>query len=372
MKPQQHNRIIISGGGTGGHVFPAISIADELKSRLDNADILFVGAKGRMEMEKVTEAGYNIIGLPVEGFRRGFSLANFKVVLKLFISLNMARKIIQEFRPVVVVGVGGYASGPILRSAARRGIPTLIQEQNSYAGLTNRLLAKGARKVCVAYEGMEKYFPQEKIVLAGNPVRDTIRNLYTSANREEARKEFGLDESSKVILVIGGSLGSKSINNAVIAGLNLLVESDVKIIWQCGSYYFEEAKAAIGHLSPGKVILQQFIKRMDLAYMAADLIVARAGAITISELCHVGKPVVLIPSPNVAEDHQTKNAQALVKQKAALYIPDNEAKSSMMNAALELLEDEQKQTELAEHIKSLAIPDSSAKIADEIISLMNR
>ena len=370
MKSQQPNRIIISGGGTGGHIFPAISIADELKFRLDNADILFVGAKDRMEMEKVPEAGYNIIGLPVEGFRRNFSPANIKVVLKLLISLNMARRIIQEFRPVVVVGVGGYASGPILRSAARRGIPTLIQEQNSYAGLTNRLLAKKARKVCVAYEGMEKYFPPDKIIIAGNPVRSEIRNINAESNREEARKEFGLDDNSKVILVIGGSLGAESINNAVINGLNLLVESDVKMIWQCGSYYIDAAKESIRHLSPGKVNLQQFIQRMDLAYLAADLIVARAGAITISELCHVGKPAVLIPSPNVAEDHQTKNAQALVKQEAAMYIPDNEAESSMVNRALELLENDKKQADLAKHIKSLAIPDSSARISEEIISLM--
>lgn len=371
MKLRQHNRIIISGGGTGGHVFPAISIADELRSRLDNADILFIGAKNRLEMEKVPEAGYPIIGLPVEGFRRSFSLVNIKVLLKLLVSLNRARKIIKEFRPAVVVGVGGYASGPVLRSAARKGIPTLIQEQNSYAGLTNRLLAKHAQKICVAYEGMEKYFPPGKIILAGNPVRNAIRNMYTVSNREEARKEFGLDGSSKVILVIGGSLGAMSINNAVMKGLNLLIESDVKMIWQCGRHYIDAAKASIRHLSPGKVILQQFIERMDLAYLAADLIVARAGAITISELCYVGKPAILIPSPNVAEDHQTKNAQALVKRKAALYIPDSEAELMMVSNALELLEDEKKQADLAEQIKSFAIPDSSARIAEEIISLMN-
>jgi UDP-N-acetylglucosamine--N-acetylmuramyl-(pentapeptide) pyrophosphoryl-undecaprenol N-acetylglucosamine transferase len=322
-------------------------------------------------MEKVPEAGYRIIGLPVEGFRRSFSLGNIKVLLRLLISLSRARKIIQEFRPAVVVGFGGYASGPVLRSAARKGIPTLIQEQNSYAGLTNRLLAKHAQKICVAYEGMERYFPPEKIILAGNPVRIAIRDMYTGSSRELARKEFGLDGSSKVILVIGGSLGAESINNAVMNGLDLLVKSDVKMIWQCGQIYYDMVKASIAHLPPGKVILQHFIERMDLAYLAADLIVARAGAITISELCCVGKPALLVPSPNVAEDHQTKNAKALVEREAALYIPDNEAGFRLVSNALELLQDRKRQAELAEKIKSLAIPDSSARIAKEIISLMS-
>ena len=371
MKSSQHKRIIISGGGTGGHVFPAISIADELRSRLKDAEILFVGAKKRMEMEKVPEAGYNIIGLPVEGFLRKLSMANIKVILKLMVSLRIAGKIINDFKPDAVVGVGGFASGPILRSAASRGIPTLIQEQNSYAGLTNRLLGKKVNKICVAYEGMGKYFPQEKIIITGNPVRNSIRDFNTSGSKKQARKEFGLHESDRVILVIGGSLGARSINNAVIAGLNLLSETDVKVIWQCGSYYHEDAIASLKDIKPGKVVLRQFIKRMEQAYHASDVIVARAGAITISELCHVGKPAILIPSPNVAEDHQTRNAQALVQKNAALSISDEQAESKMMGTALDLLKDEEKQAGIAERIKSLAIIDSGSRIADEIISLMN-
>ena len=371
MKPGHQHKIIISGGGTGGHVFPAISIADELRARLNNPDILFVGAKDRMEMEKVPEAGYPIIGLPVEGFRRSVSFSNIKVVMKLFASLKIAGKIIREFKPDVVVGVGGYASGPVLRSAARKGIPTLIQEQNSYAGLTNRLLGKRAGRICVAYEGMEKYFPKDKIVLSGNPVRKSIRNFSSAGSRKEARKEFGLDEKGKIVLVIGGSLGAGSINRAVMAGMQRFKESGVKMIWQCGKYYFSEAEESLAGVPPGRVVLCQFIQRIDLAYQAADLIVARAGAITISELSHVGKPVILIPSPNVAEDHQTKNALAMVKEGAALYIPDNEAVSLMITTALDLLEDEKKQAGLSTRIQSLAIPDSAARIADEIISLMN-
>ena len=371
MKPGQKYKIIISGGGTGGHIFPAISIADELRSRLDDPDILFVGAKDRMEMEKVPEAGYNIIGLPVEGFRRSLSLSNIKVIMKLIVSLKMAGKIIRDFQPDVVVGVGGYASGPVLRSAARKGIPTLIQEQNSYAGLTNRLLGKRADKICVAYEGMEEYFPREKIVFSGNPVRDVIRNFNSAGSRREAREEFGLDEKAQVILVLGGSLGARSINNAVVAGLQQIRESGVKMIWQCGNLYFGESGASLSDMPPGKVVLRRFIQRIDLAYLAADLIVARSGAITISELSHVGKPAILIPSPNVAEDHQTKNAQALVKEGAALYIPDNEAVSVMISTALNLLGDKKKQDGLSKNIKSFAIPDSGGRIADEIISLMN-
>ena len=371
MNLQQHKKIIICGGGTGGHVFPAISIADELRSRLDDADILFVGAKDRMEMEKVPEAGYKIIGLPVEGFHRKFSLANFRVLVKLMSSLQMARKIIKEFNPHVVVGVGGYASGPMLRTAARRGIPTLIQEQNSYAGLTNRLLARRARKICVAYGGMEKYFPHGKIVLAGNPVRDVIRKIRSEGDRAMARKEFGLDEEARVILVIGGSLGARSINTAVKAGLQNIDGTGIKLIWQCGSYYYKEMSESLRDFAPGQVILHQFIERMDHAYLAADVVVARAGAITISELCHAGKPAILVPSPNVAEDHQTKNAMALVEQSAAICIPDSEAETRMMKSAMDLLEDPGRRDNLAKNIESLAIPGSSGRIAGEIISIMN-
>jgi len=287
------------------------------------------------------------------------------------ISLKMARKIILDFNPDVVVGVGGYASGPVLRSAARKGIPTLIQEQNSYAGLTNRLLGKRAGKICVAYEGMEKYFPTGKIILSGNPVREVIVKLESAGSQAVAKREFGLKEDAKVILVLGGSLGARTINRAVIAGLQQIAGSGVKMIWQCGRFYTEEARASLEGMPAGSVILKEFIERMDLAYRAADLIVARAGAITISELCHVGKPAILIPSPNVAEDHQTRNANSLVDQGAAICLPDHEAVSGMMAAAIELLGNDTKQAALSKNIKALAFPDSGGRIAEEIISLMN-
>ena len=345
MKLQQHKRIIISGGGTGGHVFPAIAIADALRNELEDPRILFIGARGRMEMEKVPQAGYEIIGLPVEGFRRKLSLGNIRVVVKLLVSLHKAGKLIREFKPDAVVGVGGYASGPVLRKAAGMGIPTVLQEQNSYAGITNRLLAKKARKICVAYEGMEKYFPAGKIVLTGNPVRREIRELDRSGDNAAARKAFQLDSRSKVLLVLGGSLGARTINDAVRNGLDMILQqADISLIWQCGKSYYEEAGDFVAGHSGERIILRDFISRMDLAYQVADVIVARAGAITISELCHVAKPVILVPSPNVAEDHQTKNAQHLVKRSAALYIPDNEAVGSMMKQAVQLLGNEDQET----------------------------
>lgn len=371
MKQRQHKRFIISGGGTGGHVFPAIAIADALREELEEPRILFVGARGRMEMEKVPEAGYEIVGLPVEGFRRKLSVRNIVVVIKLLVSLRMAGKLIREFRPDAVVGVGGYASGPLLRKAAGMGIPTILQEQNSYAGVTNRLLAKKARKIFVAYEGMEKYFPGSKIVLAGNPVRREIRELGREGDRTAARKAFGLDSRSRVLLVLGGSLGARTINDAVKHGLDLILQQpDISLIWQCGKYYYKEAREFIERHSSERIILRDFIPRMDLAYGVADAIIARAGAITISELCHAAKPVILVPSPNVAEDHQTRNAKHLVKRSAALYIPDNEAVGSMMKRAVELLGNENQKRELSSNIARLALPDPAGVIAREIVAML--
>lgn len=371
MKQLQNKRIIISGGGTGGHVFPAIAIADALRCELANPSILFVGAMNKIEMEKVPQAGYEIIGLPVEGFRRKLSLHNIRVVTKMLASLRKSAKLIREFEPDAVVGVGGYASGPVLRKAASMGIPTLLQEQNSYAGVTNRLLAKRARKICVAYEGMDKYFPPEKIILTGNPVRREIQEINQHGESSEARKAFQLDSRSKVLLVLGGSLGAKSINEAVKLGLDLLLQKpDISLIWQCGKFYHDEAKEFIAGRSVERIILRDFISRMDLAYQVADVIIARAGAITISELCHAAKPVILVPSPNVAEDHQTKNAMHLVKRAAALSIPDDEAGESMMKQALLLLGNEDKKHKLSKNISRLAVPDSAGIIAREIVSMV--
>lgn len=371
MKQQQHKRIIISGGGTGGHVFPAIAIADALRSELEDPSILFVGARGKMEMEKVPQAGYEIIGLPMEGFRRKLSLRNIRVVAKMLISLRKSGKLIREFKPDVVVGVGGYASGPVLRKAAGMGIPTLLQEQNSFAGVTNRLLAKKARKICVAYEGMEKYFPKEKIILTGNPVRREIRDLGRTEDNTTARKAFQLDSRSRVLLVLGGSLGARSINEAIQHGLDLIhQQSDIILIWQCGKFYYDEAREFLAGRSGERIILRDFISRMDLAYLAADVIIARAGALTISELCHAAKPAILVPSPNVAEDHQTKNAQHLLDRSAALLVPDRDASEDMLKQAVQLLGNEDQKRELSRNIGNLALPDSAEAIAREIVSML--
>ncbi len=375
-KQQANKKVIISGGGTGGHVFPAIAIADALCRQLTNPDILFVGANGRMEMEKVPEAGYSIIGLPVEGFRRKLSLSNLKVILNLLKSLRMAQRIIRKFSPDVVVGVGGYASGPVLRKAAGMGIPTLIQEQNSYAGVTNRLLAKKAKKICVAYEGMENYFPAEKLILAGNPVRKEILEIHSSDkspsskdSAQNAKSFFGFNDNARVLLILGGSLGARTINQAVLGELERIKESGVLVLWQCGKYYHEEVKKSLEGAGEN-IVLKDFIQRMDLAYMAADVIIARAGAITISELCLVGKASILVPSPNVAEDHQTKNAKALSSQSAAIYIPDKEAVKRMIPEALDLLGDDKRQEILSKNITGMAIEDSADRIAKEVIGIM--
>ncbi len=360
-------KIIISGGGTGGHVFPAISIANALKSIDNDVNIHFVGAMGRLEMVKVPEAGYEISGLPVAGFERKLSLKNITVLVKLIKSLVKARKIIHSYKPDVVVGVGGYASGPILRVAGRKGIPTLIQEQNSYAGMTNKLLAKKAKVICVAYEGMEKYFPEEKIVLTGNPVRRDLTGL--DKKREEAIGYFKLQENLPVALVIGGSGGSRTINESIDRGYEKLERNGIQVVWQTGKHYYDNIKKKYTGSSASLVRVLDFIDRMDLAFAAADIIVSRAGAGTISELTLVGKPVILVPSPNVAEDHQTKNALALVNKSAALMLEDNKSVKKLADGIIELIKDAEKRKVLSDNIKSLAIKDSDIMIAKAILKL---
>lgn len=366
---KQHKKIIISGGGTGGHIFPAISIANALKALQPDIEILFVGALGRMEMEKVPAAGYKIIGLPISGFQRKLTLGNVKVILKLMYSLMKARKIIAQFQPDVAVGVGGYASGPLLKIASGKGIPTVIQEQNSYAGVTNKLLAKKAAKICVAYEGMERFFPKEKIIMTGNPVRQDLADI--SLKREEALKFFELDRTKKTILILGGSLGAKTINDSLAANLDNLKKADVQILWQTGSRYYEEMKQQTDASGAANVKTMAFISRMDLAFAAADLVVSRAGAGTISELCLVGKACILVPSPNVAEDHQTKNALSLTGKNAAILVKDNDAKQLLVKTMLEIIENKEELNRLSQNILKLAEKDSAKRIAQEILKLIN-
>lgn len=367
MTSSKQPRFIISGGGTGGHIFPAISIANALKESFPDADILFVGAVGRMEMERVPAAGYSIEGLPVSGFDRKNMLRNVKVVWNLLRSIIKARKIIRRFKPDVAIGVGGYASAPVLRAASAFGVPTLIQEQNSYAGVTNKLLAKKAACICVAYDEMERFFPKDKIVKTGNPVR---QDLFVVNSKEEAAYQFfGLDPAKKTILILGGSLGARTINQSVIAHLKTLVASDVQVIWQTGKFYIEDAKKAFEPHTNDRIIVTAFISRMDYAYAVADLVISRAGASSISELCLLGKPAILVPSPNVAEDHQTKNAMALVKHDAAIMIKDADAHEQMVPETLKLLQDEQKMSRLSKNILNLAERNSAERIADEIKKL---
>jgi UDP-N-acetylglucosamine--N-acetylmuramyl-(pentapeptide) pyrophosphoryl-undecaprenol N-acetylglucosamine transferase len=363
-------KYIISGGGTGGHIFPALSIANEIMKRDHEAKILFVGALGRMEMEKVPAAGYPIIGLPVEGIQRKLGFRNFVVLYKLLVSLVKAGRILKTFKPLVVIGVGGYASGPLLRMAAIKRIPTLIQEQNSYAGVTNRLLARKAAKICVAYTGMEKYFPVEKIVLTGNPVREEV--IITPVTRSEASGFFQLSGDKPLLLVLGGSLGARTINNSILEGIRDLENANIEVLWQTGKLYFNRIQEAIAPLMLKNIRCVDFINRMDLAYSLADVIISRAGAGTISELCLIGKPVILVPSPNVAEDHQTKNAMALVQQKAALMITDKEAPQKLVNEALSLLKNEELKASLGKNCKSMALPGSASKIVDEIMKLVKQ
>ena len=373
-------RIIISGGGTGGHIFPAVSIANAIKELRPDAEILFVGAEGRMEMQRVPDAGYKIIGLPVAGFDRKHLWKNFAVLVKLARSQWKARNIIKQFRPQVAVGVGGYASGPTLKTAGMMGVPTLIQEQNSYAGVTNKLLAKKACKICVAYEGMEKFFPAEKIIMTGNPVRQNL--LGHSISREEAVRYLDLDPAKKTILILGGSLGARTINQTLTAGLDIIRKNpDIQFIWQTGKIYIEQVKDAITtttgeavhhpHISAlPNLYVTDFIKDMANAYAAADLVISRAGAGSISEFCLLHKPVILVPSPNVAEDHQTKNALALVDKDAAIYVKDAEAKEKLLSVALETVKDNEKLKALSNNIAKLALPDSATVIAKEVLKLI--
>lgn len=361
-------RIIISGGGTGGHIFPAVSIANAIKEQHPEAEILFVGAEGRMEMQRVPAAGYQIIGLPVAGFDRKHLLKNISVLIKLMKSQIKARRIIKEFKPDAAVGVGGYASGPTLKVAGSMGIPTLIQEQNSYAGVTNKLLAKKACKICVAYEGMERFFDKEKIILTGNPVRQNLLNQQMS--REDAIRSFNLDPTKKTVLIVGGSLGARTINNCVLNGLDQIRQSGVQFIWQTGKFYINEAKEKVGRAENYPMLhTTDFITDMAAAYSAADLVISRAGAGSISEFCLLGKPVILVPSPNVAEDHQTKNALALVAKDAALYIKDAEASEKLLKTAIETVQQPETLKKLSTNIAKLAFKDSANTIAEEVWKL---
>ena len=368
---KEHLRIIISGGGTGGHIFPAVSIANAIKEQRPDTEILFVGAEGRMEMHRVPAAGYPIKGLPIAGFNRKNLLKNIPVLIKLFKSQQLAKAIIKEFKPHAAVGVGGYASGPTLKVAGNMGIPTLLQEQNSYAGVTNKLLAKQAHKICVAYEGMERFFEKEKIILTGNPVRQDLLNH--TASQADAIKSFGLDPNKKTILVLGGSLGARTINNCIIQNLDKIKNSDVQFIWQTGKIYIEEARDSVSKTGGLSMIhVTDFISNMGIAYRAADLVISRAGAGSISEFCLLQKPVILVPSPNVAEDHQTKNALALVNKNAALYVKDVDAKDKLVDEALQAVKQPELLTNLSKNIAELAFTDSANVIAKEVIQLAEK
>jgi len=365
-------RVIVSGGGTGGHIFPAVSIANAIRERWPEAEILFVGALGRMEMERVPAAGYKIIGLPVAGFDRKNLLKNIPVVWKLLKSMRLAKKIVKEFRPHVAVGVGGYASGPLLKSAAAAGVPTLLQEQNSYAGVTNKVLAKRAQVICVAYEGMERFFPKEKIVLTGNPCRQDL--MITDQKRSEGYNFFGLDPARKTILMVGGSLGARTLNESIVDAFGKLATSDdLQVIWQCGTYYYKEMQQLQrdGKI-PANVQLFDFLSRMDYAYAVSDLVISRAGAGSISEFSLLQKAVILVPSPNVAEDHQTRNAESLVRKDAALMVPDREATGRLFDEALTLVRNEHRLQELSRNIAMLAQYNSADRIVDEIEKIVKR
>lgn len=362
-------RIIISGGGTGGHIFPAISIANAIKAKRPDAKILFVGALGKMEMQRVPAAGYEIKGLPICGFDRKHLLKNVVVLFKIWKSERMAKRIIKNFRPMAAVGVGGFASGPTLNMCAAKGIPCLIQEQNSYAGVTNKLLAKKATKICVAYDNMERFFPKDKIVMTGNPVRQNVLNVKLTC--QEARKAFGLDPDKKTILLVGGSLGARTVNESVRQHFDTVkANPDIQFIWQTGKYYNEEMKQALDAYGPLPNLKQMdFIADMGAAYKASDLVISRAGASSISEFCLIGKPVILVPSPNVAEDHQTKNAMALVNKNAAVYVKDSEAPDVLLKQAISIVRDDKQLASLAQNIAKLGLKDSADIIADEVIKL---
>lgn len=362
-------KIILSGGGTGGHIFPAVAIANELKKLVPIIEILFVGALGKMEMEKVPAAGYKIIGVPIAGLQRKFTLQNFKLPFLIIKSLLKTKKIINEFKPDVVVGTGGYASGPLLKVATNKGISALIQEQNSYAGITNKILSKKVNKICVAYEGMDKFFPKEKLILTGNPVRQDVIDIVDKKN--ESLTYFKLDETKKTVLIVGGSLGAKAINEAIGSGLVEFATNDIQLIWQTGKIYFETAKKQTADFETKNIKVTDFISRMDLAYAVADVVISRAGAGAISELCLVQKPCILVPLPSAAEDHQTKNAMALVNKQAAIIIKDINASKDLVKETIVLLNNEVKQQQLKNNIKELAFPNSANIIAKEVLKLAN-
>lgn len=359
------DRVIISGGGTGGHIFPAIAIADEIKKRNPKAEILFIGAQGKMEMEKVPAAGYRIEGLAIVGFQRKLTFSNFLLPFKIVKSLLKARSILKEFKPQAVVGVGGYASGPTLQAATMLKLPTLVQEQNSFPGKTNKLLASKVNVLCTAYDGLDKFFPKEKIRLTGNPVRHDMVSI--DGKREEAMNYYGFDSSKKTILIIGGSLGARTLNNALVENIAEIARHDeIQILWQSGKLYYEQMLEIMNQKKVGSIKLVQFIDRMDLAYAAADVIISRAGAISVSELCLIGKPVVLVPSPNVAEDHQTKNAMALVNKNAAILVKDTEATQHLFSVVFQLMTDESRMMTYSSEIKKLAKPNATVDIVNEL------
>jgi UDP-N-acetylglucosamine--N-acetylmuramyl-(pentapeptide) pyrophosphoryl-undecaprenol N-acetylglucosamine transferase len=363
-------RIIISGGGTGGHIYPAIAIADALKEIAPDTEVLFVGAEGKMEMEKVPQAGYKIIGLPVAGLQRNLSLQNLALPLKIWKSLQKAGTILKEFRPSVAVGVGGYASGPLLWSASQRNIPILIQEQNGYAGLTNKMLAKRADKICVAYQGMERFFPANKLIFTGNPVRKDILQL--DSLKAEALRHFGLEEGKKTLLVLGGSLGARTLNQCLQAGYRELLNAGFQVIWSTGKYYYPAVQKAFEGINEKGLCIREFIAKMDYAYAASDVVISRSGALSVSELCLAGKPTIFVPSPNVAEDHQTKNAMALVNQQAGILIGDVEASGKLITATIDLLKDVAKQAKLSENIRKLGRPEAAITIAKEVLTLAGK
>lgn len=368
MKENQPYRLIISGGGTGGHVFPAIAIASAFKSRFPNSDILFVGAEGRMEMTRVPEAGYRIIGLWISGLQRKITFSNLIFPFKLLSSYLKAKAIVAEFKPHAVIGTGGYASGPIMLAASRLKIPSLVQEQNSYAGLTNKRLARHATKICVAYPNMDKYFPASKLVVTGNPVRSDLLDLKTKRN--EALKYFVFSEKERTLLIIGGSLGAKTINESILSGLDKLIDARVQVVWQTGKIYYDTIKLKTADKDLRRIRIYDFIKQMDLAYAVSDAVISRSGALAISELCIAGKPAIFVPSPNVAEDHQTKNAMALVNEGAAIMIRNSEARRQLVDEALKLIYDQQQSDRLSKNIHALGKPNAAEDIVNEIEKLV--
>ena len=365
-------RIVVSGGGTGGHIFPAVSIANAIKAKHPDAEILFVGALGRMEMERVPQAGYEIVGLPVRGLIRPlWSPKNVGVLIDFLRSKHKVRKVLKDFRPMAAVGVGGYASAATLNAAHAMGVPCLIQEQNSYAGVTNKVLASGADKICVAYDGMERFFPADKIIKTGNPVRQSL--IESTISVEDARKSFGLDPDKKTVVFVGGSLGARTVNESILRHLDLVEQAkDIQFIWQTGKYYNASINKEIEGKKPGNLLVTDFISDMGAAYKAADLVISRAGASSISEFCLIGKPVVLVPSPNVAEDHQTKNAMALVNKDAAIYVKDADAPETLLKLAVDTVKDGNKLATLSANIKKLGLKNSADVIADEVIKLARR